>query len=158
VSAADRRSEADRVKARNLAERAYHAAVREDWAAANLAMAEAGRQTPNVIALVLSMFCDTIIGLQRARMGLPPGEDGVPEDGPVRPGWFNADTGQMTMDADDAGLPAAVRWAGQLVAARAALDFDGFQALLQAMPADGFKRGEYANALLRGCALAGATP
>jgi hypothetical protein len=141
---------ADRAQAASLAQRAYHAGVREDWPAASAAMAEAGRQGPNVIALVLTTFCDTTLSLQREMRGMPPLENGVPEDGPVRPVWLNADTGKVTADAD--GLPPAVRWAGQLVAARAALDFDGFQALLLAMPADGLKRGEYATALLMSCA------
>jgi len=141
---------ADRAKAAGLATRAYHAAVREDWPAASAAMAEAGRQGPNVIALVLAAFCDTTLSLQREMRGMPPPGDGVAEDGLVRPVWVNADTGKVTADAD--GLPPAVRWAGQLVAARAALDFDGFQALLLAMPADGLKRGEYATALLMSCA------
>jgi len=141
---------ADREKARGLAARAYHAAVREDWPAASAAMAEAGRQSPNVIALVLCAFCDTAISVQRDMLGLPPLEDGVPQEGPVRPAWVSADTGRVTLDA--VGLPPAAAWAGQLVAARAALDFDGFAALLAAMPADGLERGEYANALLAGCA------
>lgn len=140
---------ADRVKAAELATRAYHAAVREDWPAVSAAMAEAGRQSPNVITLVLTAFCDTTISLQRKIRGMPPPQDGVPEDGPVRPAWLNAETGRLTMDADD--LPPAVRWAGQLVAARAAMDADSFQALLKAMPADGLRRGEYAGALLMSC-------
>jgi hypothetical protein len=139
----------DRAKAAAMGARAYHAAARGDWAEASKAMAVIGRQNPNVIALVLSAFCDTTIGIQRDMRGLPPMEDGVPEDGPVRPAWVNADTGQLTMDAD--ALPPAVRWAGQLIAARAALDFESFQALLTAMPTDGFKRGEYANTLLMTC-------
>lgn len=148
------RNSPDRVKARDIAGRAYHAAVREDWPAANRAMAEAGRQNPNVIALILCMFCDTAISLQRAMTGLPPMEDGVPAEGPVRPGWVNADTGRLTLDADE--MPPAERWAGRMVAARAALDYDAFQALMAAMPGDGMKRGEYANALLIGVAsLAG---
>jgi hypothetical protein len=146
---------ADRAKATDIATRAYQAAAGGDWPAANRAMAEAGRQTPNVIALVLTRFCDTIIGLQRDITGMPPVADGADTDGPVRPLWFNADTGQATMDADAEDLPAAVRWAGQLIAARAALDLDGFQALLSAMTDDARQRGEYANTLLMTCAATG---
>jgi hypothetical protein len=140
---------ADREKAAALATRAYHAAVRGDWPAANKTMSEAGRQNPNVIALVLTAFCDTTISLQRGIRGMPPMEDGIPEGSLVQPLWVNADTGHATMNADD--MPPALRWAGQMVAARAALDFDGYQALLLAMPTDGFKRGEYANTLLMSC-------
>lgn len=140
---------ADRAKATALATRAYHAACREDWAAANRAMAEAGKSTPNVIALILTRFCDTIISLGRD-MAVTSPDDGN-GDGPVRPLWLNADTGQATMDADDETLPAAARWMGQLLAARGAQDFDGFQALLKAMPDDGRERGAYANALLTSC-------
>jgi hypothetical protein len=139
----------DRARALALGTRAYHAAVREDWPATRAAMAEAGRQGPNVIALVLTGFCDTTIALQREIRGMPPLQDGVAEEGPVRPVWLNGETGKLTMDAGD--LTPAVRWAGQLVAARAAQDFDGFQALLKAMPADGLKRGEYATTLLMSC-------
>ena len=143
---------ADAAKAVGLATRAYHAAVREDWPAANAAMAEAGREDANVIALVMVAFCDTAIGLQRDMKGMPPLEEGlaVAEEGPVRPGWVNAETGRVTLNADE--MPAPERWAGRLVAARAAMDLDGFQALLRAMPASGFERGKYANALLRGVA------
>jgi hypothetical protein len=138
----------DRAMATDIATRAYRAAAGEDWAAANKAMAEAGRQSPNVIALVLTRFCDTIIGLQRDMTGTPATAGG---DGPVRPLWLNADTGRSTMNADADDLPPAVRWVGQLVAARAALDLDGYQALLMAMPADGRERGKYANTLLMSC-------
>jgi hypothetical protein len=141
---------ADKATAVALATRAYHAAVREDWPAANKAMAEIGQQGPNVIALVLVAFCDTTIGLQRDMKGMGPLQDGVAEEGPVRPGWVNAETGQVTLDADE--MAPAERWAGRLVAARAAMDIDGFQALLRAMPADGKERGAYGSALLIGCA------
>jgi hypothetical protein len=112
-------------------------------------MTEAGRQNPNVIALVLTRFCDTIISLGRDMEVTSP--DDAAGDGPVRPVWLNLDTGHATMDADDDSLPPAARWMGQLLAARAGLDFDGYQALLKAMPADGRQRGAYANALLMAC-------
>jgi hypothetical protein len=139
----------DRDAARILAAAAFHAALAQDWPAANKAMNEAGRASPNVIALMLVTFCDTAIAAQREMAGLPPLEDGHGEE-VARPGWFNVETGQLVTDAD--AMPPALRWAGQLVAARAALDYDGFQALLSAMPSDGFKRGEYAATLLEGCA------
>jgi hypothetical protein len=140
---------ADRAKATGIATRAYHAACREDWGAANRAMSEAGKSTPNVIALVLTRFCDTIISLGRDMAVTSP--DDATDGGPARPLWLNADTGQATMNADDDGLPPAARWMGQMLAARTARDFDGFQALLKAMPADGRERGAYANALLTSC-------
>jgi hypothetical protein len=140
---------ADRVKATDIATRAYRAAVDGDRPAANRAMAEAGRQSPNVIALVLTRFCDTIIALGRDMAVTSP--DDATGDGPVRPVWLNADTGHATMDADAEELPPAVRWAGQLVAARTARDFDAYQALLTGMPDDGRQRGACANALLMAC-------
>jgi hypothetical protein len=141
--------EGKRARARKLAAEALHAAIREDWPAASKAMTAISAETGGEGAcLALVAWCDTLIIAQRRVMGLPD----EPQDGEVaRPAWLDGDTGHASLNADDA--PPAARWAGQLVAARAALDLEAFNALLAALPADGKARGDYAGALLQACAM-----
>lgn len=140
--------EEKRSRARQLAAAALHAAIREDWPAASQAMQAISTETGGAgTTAALVAWCDTLIIVQRRAAGLPD----EPAPGEVtRPGWLDAGTGQVTLNAGD--VPPAVQWAGQLVAARAALDLDGFNALLTAMPADRKARGDYAGALLHACA------
>lgn len=140
--------EEKRLRARHLAAGALHAAIREDWPAASRAMQAISTETGGAgTTAALVAWCDTLITVQRRAAGLP----GEPAPGEVtRPGWLDAGTGQVTLNAGD--VPPAVQWAGQLVAARAALDLDGFNALLTAMPEDRKARGDYAGALLHACA------
>lgn len=139
-----------REQVRELAARAMNAVIREDWDAARTAMLELGRSDPVSRALALMMFCDTAISAQRTVQGLAPLEDGEAVAGTVRPGWLSQDTGTLELDAD--AVSPELRWAGQLVAARAAKDADAFSALLSALPRDGRERGRYAAALLGSCA------
>jgi hypothetical protein len=136
-------------RARHLALEALVAAMGEDWPVASAAMRALGAETGTEgLATALLAWCDTLIAAQRRAMGLPD----EPQDGEAaRPAWLNGATGRVALNADDA--PPAARWAGQLVAARAALDREAFAVLLAAMPKDPKARGEYAGALLQGCAM-----
>jgi len=151
-----RKGDADRMRAVSLAGRAYRAAFREDWPAANAVMAEIGRQSPNVIALVLVAWCDTALAGQRQAAGMPELEDGKPAGELVQLVWADEEAGRWHADAD--AVPPAARWAGRLLAARAALDLEAFQALLRAMPADGHERGAYGIAVLMNCVKSTARP
>lgn len=48
---------------------------------------------------------------------------------------------------------AATRWAGQLVAARAAMDEPKFMGLIDELPEDGFEIGAYVGAVLSSVAM-----
>lgn len=142
-------AEQKRFRARELAAEALHAAIREDWPAASKAMQAIDGETGgegSVLALVA--WCDTMIVAQRRAMGLP---DEPQAREVARPVWLDGGTGRASLNAD--GVPPAARWAGQLIAARAALDLEAFNALLTALPADGKARGAYAGAVLQACAL-----
>jgi hypothetical protein len=138
-------------RARELAAVALYAAVRGDCPEVNRAMQAIDAETGGTGTLTaLVAWCDTLITAQRRAAGLP--DDPVPGEEAARPGWVDSGAAQVTLDAGD--VPPAARWAGQLVAARAALDRDGFNALLTVLPADRKARGAYAGALLHACAAA----
>lgn len=134
-------------RAREFATRALHAAMREDWDAASAAMTSLSAETGSdgVLWAVLR-FCDTIIGRQLAMQGLP----GDAWDGGVRMSWLNTDTGAVGHAGQ---VPDSVRWAGQLVAAKAAQDEATFRALIATMPDDDRGRGRYVGALLQSAAI-----
>lgn len=133
---------------RELATKALHAAMREDWDAVRQSFTDLSADG-HAITFALMAWCDTTIGAQAQMQGLEIPPDG-PAPGIAQPGWLDVETGRVTLDADQ--IPPAARWAGRLVAARAAMDHDQFRALIGAMPGDGSERAQYAFALLRGCA------
>jgi hypothetical protein len=63
----------------------------------------------------------------------------------IRIAWWNVETGSIETDADK--MPPPQRWAGRVIAARAADDEPGFYALLRA-PAEGSELGDCITALL----------
>lgn len=134
-------------RARELATAALHAAMREDWTGASKAMRSLSEETgSNGVMFAVLRYCDTIIGRQLAMRGLP--DDAW--DGGVRMAWLNVDHGTLGHAGQ---VPDSVRWAGQLVAARAAKDEAAFRALIGAMPDDDGERGKYVGELLRSCAI-----
>jgi hypothetical protein len=147
-------TEEKRKRAVELTTQAVHAAMRDDWDAAIKAMSAITPETGGAgVTVALQALCDTIIDAQQRAAGLPAG---APAEGLVRPAWLDMETGHVDMDA--AAVPPDARWAGQLLAARAAMDRGAWNALLSAMPADGHERGRYALVLLRACAATLAGP
>jgi hypothetical protein len=133
---------------RELATAALQAAMREDWPAVRQAFAGISTDS-SATTFALVAWCDWTIQAQAEMQGLAMPAAG-PMPGIARPGWLNMDTGKVTLDADE--MPPVVRWCGQLIAARAAMDMAAFNALIGTLPGDGVERGEYAAALLTGCA------
>lgn len=134
-------------RAKELTTQALHAAMREDWPAAQKAMQAVSDETGGQgIYYALRLLCDTAIGCQRKAGLLAEHDAGV-----FVPGWFDVRTGKLELDAD--AIPPEHRWAARLVAARAAMDQDAYNGLLEGMPEDGRERGAYAAALLTGTAL-----
>ena len=72
---------------------------------------------------------------------------GAPTPARVNMSFIREDTGQLDDENSDR-LPPEIRWAGQIVAARAALDQDRFDELITKMPDDGAGRGDYMGAVL----------
>lgn len=94
--------------------------------------------------------------------------DGQPVRSRARMAFIRADTGQLDGEESDR-LPPEIRWAGQLVAARASLKEERFNELIAEMPTNGAEIGTYVlavlqvvaqtiNGLPRGFARTGATP
>jgi hypothetical protein len=79
-------------------------------------------------------------------------EGGEPEFQPVRIATMNADTGGL--NSPEGNTP-ELRWAGRLIAARAAGDRDQFVAVMDELNAidDGFTRGRYVVQLVESVAL-----
>jgi hypothetical protein len=122
-----------------LARDALVAAMAGDSEKATRAVVEVNGLGPEALEYAIRAWCDALIFRYRKISG-------TPDDEPVRPGWINGDTGDIATDADD--VPPEARWAGRLVAARAALDLPAWDALLLALPEDGWQVGRHVSALL----------
>lgn len=133
-------TETKRDRGIRYATQALHAAMQDDPARAQAAILaindELGGQG---LTLAIVAWCDTLVGQYRKVTG-------TPDDTPVRLAWQEADTGDISATGND--VPAETRWAGQVIAARAALDKAGFNALLAGLPRDGWAIGGYISALL----------
>lgn len=135
-------------RARELTTEALHAAMRADWPAASRAMQSLAAETGSEgVTWALLRFCDTILGAQQRVRGLP---DGAWDRGIAGVTWLNTSDGTVGHAGQ---VPDSVRWAGQLVAAKAARDEGMFRALLGTMPGDDAGRGRYVGALLESCAI-----
>jgi hypothetical protein len=133
-----------REAALSLAAEALHAAQRENWPAATTAVKRiSDEHGGGGLALAIVGWCDTLIAKHPAL------KDGR-SDGLVGLAWTEAERGGLQF-ADD--VPPQTRWAGQVLMARAMLDQSGFDALMLALPDDGWKIGEYVGALLHSVAL-----
>lgn len=131
-------------RALELGKEALRAALAEDWAGASAAVQAIGDERGwGGVVLAMTAWSDTLVISTRRAEGLPD------EPGPgviVQPAWADADTGEVTEDADEVGE--CHRWAGRLLAARAAMDHDAYEALLRALPEDGHERGDHVGTLL----------
>ncbi len=116
---------------------ALHAAMADDWGAVSRALQtlidECGGE--GVIA-AMSAWCDTLLIHTHD----------IDPKVPLRLLFVNADTGDIG-DADD--VPPEVRWAGRLVAARAAMDKPTWDALIDSIPHDDSAISRHISVLLR---------
>jgi len=136
---------AERDQILGLAHVALQAAVNQDRAGATAALKGISDGFGGAgLALAILAWCDAVILRYQQITGTPDGQ-------PVRIAWQEADTGDISVTGRD--VPAEVRWAGQLVAARAALDQPAYDALIAVLPGDGLAIGGYISALLDGAAL-----
>jgi hypothetical protein len=122
---------ADRARVLALATEALHAASAEDWPAACTAIQAI---SGGGLLTAIMAWCDTLIGRH-------PGMAGS-RDTPVQVRW----------QLDSAGPLQHARWAGQVIAARAAMDEAAFMALIR-VPAEGEELGAYVSALLQSVAM-----
>lgn len=130
----------DEDKVKKLARQAWEAAARSDWEAAGAGLEDiAARCGSDGIYLAIMIFCDTCITATF-------GTKGPPSDASMAPAWVDSDSGMVYTEA--AEVMPSVRWAGQILTARAVLDRDGFDALIHAIPDDPLICGEYVMALL----------
>lgn len=136
-------------QALELGAQALKAAMKEDWAAASAAVQAIGDDHGWAgVVLAVTAWSDTLVIWTRRSQGLAD----EPEPGViVKPAWQDDDTGVITEDAD--GVGERHRWAGRLLAARAAMDHDAYGALLRSLPGDGHERGEHVGVLLEMVAL-----
>lgn len=125
-----------------LASAALQAAIAGKWKTVESVMHRLGAECDSHgLAMALVAFCDTFA--EHAC-------DGMPEFGKVRVAPWNTDTGAIGKYERD-----SVRWATELIQARAAGDEPAFSALLAELSAfdDGYKRGRYVLELVESVAL-----
>ncbi|GLY21669.1 hypothetical protein [Micromonospora sp. NBRC 101691] len=125
-----------------LAAAALDAALARQWPRAERALQRLNAECDSEgLATALIGWCDTLI------VHTTGGDTGSQT---VRMAAWNVDTGVI-----DGEIRPTVRWAMELIQARAAKDLDAFQAKLDELNAidDGFERGKYAVELLQSVAL-----
>lgn len=135
-------SEDQHGKAIRLATNAYHAVLAKEWRKAEQALARLNEECAGEgLFTALKAWCDTFIHHA---------SDGA-EVGKIRMVGWNVDTGEV----NEKEVRTSVSWSQRLIAARAAMDLDAFNAVVQELNDidDGFKRGEYVADLLHSIAL-----
>ena len=129
-----------RNRAMELSTLALHSAQLNDWERSGAAVATLNDELGGEgIMFAIVAWCDTLIMRQQQVLGHKKGDL-------ARPAWLNADTGDLALNADD--VPPPVRWAGRLVAARAAMDHDVWQALVDSTPDTPGATTEHVSVLL----------
>ena len=140
-----RKRDIERERGISLAADALQAAMAEDYGRAKTAIVAINDELGGEgLTLAIVAWSDTLVAQYRKATG-------TPDDAPVRMAWQDADTGDISATGND--VSPEVRWAGQVVAARAALDKAGFNALLRNLPRDGWAIGGYVSALLNSVSL-----
>jgi hypothetical protein len=129
-------------RARALAATALACARKGDWQAASGHVQQLGSECgPDGTLYAVMGWCDTLAAKQ-----------GIDENsGPLALGWRDEDTGRFHLGGE--GVPDRIRWAGQLIVARAALDEEMFWALIKALPKDPRVVGDHVGALLETVAI-----
>lgn len=129
----------------SLTAEAVQAAVNDDddtaLTAVKTVIAEHGR---NGLHLMLTALADWSVQAQAQGAGREAPKGGAKS---AAPAWVDPDTGKVTTDAAEVDPPE--RWAGQFLAARAAMDHEMTKALTLAMPD---KCGAHVHALVQTCA------
>ena len=112
-------------RARILAAYALRDARAGDYAAASRYVRELNAECGSQGTMfAVNGWCDTLAA-----------HSGISENsGPLALGWKDAETGRVHLGTE--GVPDRVRWAGQLIVARAALDKPMFDALIMEEEAD----------------------
>jgi hypothetical protein len=128
----------------NLAADALRAAVADDDDTALAKVREViDGHGLNGLYLLLTALADWTVQAQSQTSGRKAPEGGVRS----RPAWLDDETGKVTTDAG--GVDDAARWAGQFLAARAAMDHDMTKALALAAPS---QCGKHVQVLVESCA------
>lgn len=125
-----------------LAAAALNAALDRQWPRAERALQRLNAECDSGgLADALIGWCDTLIA------HVTDGDAGAQK---VRMAAWNVDTGALGGE-----IRPTVRWAMELIQARAAMDLDAFRAKLDELNAidDGFERGKYVVELLQSVAL-----
>lgn len=122
-----------REEARTAGGRALDAMMRRQPEEAAGHLADVGGE--DLLTVILGL-CDTYIGRIHG-----PEAYGKP----LRMAWWAVETGSLEYDPDK--VPPRPRWAGQVIAARAADDEAAFMALMR-QPAEGADLGDHVTALL----------
>jgi hypothetical protein len=124
-----------------LAATAFHAGLAGKWNIAQRAVQRIADECGGEgIGDALLAWCDTLTAHARGGTNVLPT--------PIRVQFWNGDTGQLD-GPDSERVPAATRWAGRLIAARAAMDLDTFRATLNTLPEDQADSSRYVWAVLQ---------
>lgn len=103
-----------------MAGRLLDGALRQNVPATAEAMAELEQQHPDAAVKVMLAWCDTLIKLKNIERGAQ-----------ISLSWYDPATGGELESTD---IPTTDQWAGRVIAARAAMDWPMFQALMVAIP------------------------
>jgi len=123
-----------------LAAIALRDALAGDMKAAMATVTQISDQTGGAgLEYAMRGWCDSLIVRYRSVTGSP-------DDAVIRPAWVDGDSGRVDFNADD--VPAQARWAGRMISARAAMDQGTWNALMAALPRDGYVIGDHVAALL----------
>jgi hypothetical protein len=129
-------------RAIRLAAAALTCAMAQDWERASKAVQRISDECGSVgVGRAILGWSDTLI----SRMGHTPGR-------PVAIAFQEVESGRID-SADGDFVPERVKWAGRVLAARAADDQATWDALMDALPDDGTAIGEHVAAVLEMCAL-----
>lgn len=132
-------------RAVRLAAIALYAAMAENWPAATRAVQAINDRCGSAgISRAVLCWSDTLIDYNPETNG-----DGRP----VRLSFMNADTGHVNFDDDADAVPEQFRWAGRIIAARAAQDLPAWEAMIDALPDDPKVHGDHVGAVLQVVAL-----
>jgi hypothetical protein len=124
-------------RARTLAAQALAAARKDDYPAASALVRQLNAECGSEGTMhAICGWIDTLAA-----------KSGISEkDAVLALGFRDAGTGQVHLGSE--GVPDRIRWAGQLIIARARLDEPMFRALISALPADKTAAGSYVGAVL----------
>lgn len=134
--------DSDRARAIELASKAFLYALKDRWSQAGRTVQQLGDEHPEQgVAIALMAWADTFFDHAT---------DGADMRVQFRrsPGFINARTGTLS---ESGVVPARLRWAGEVITARVAMDEQRFRRVVAELPDDPAECGSFVLAVLETC-------